>query len=283
MITSAQLIDVKLLRTFMSVAKHKSVTLAAQSLFMTQPAVSQHIKKVEEKLGYNVFNRSDGFQLTHEGTILLKYATESFEIYENLYRELNENKKQYRIAISNLFCPNLVDKILKRFQADFDLCITHYTPFGINQSDIFDEYDMVLSVNMKPTNPGRAINIKRSGYRIISTNNNLEKPQKAIYFNSLSKEEVMDILTDNNIDSSGIENWLSTSSTKIIKNDMASENCIIICPDYISLPECYEITRLRNPGIDLYVWFNEKSLMNIQHVEFVNTFNSLQMNPFNLH
>ncbi|OED59934.1 hypothetical protein A165_23495 [Vibrio tasmaniensis ZS-17] len=44
-------IDVKYLRTFSHVAKHKSFTVAAESLFMTQPAVSQHIKKIENTIG----------------------------------------------------------------------------------------------------------------------------------------------------------------------------------------------------------------------------------------
>jgi len=63
------------IETFLAVWKEKSYTRAAEKLFVTQPAVSQHIRHLEERLGAPLF-RSAGRQLflTEAGTILYRYA-----------------------------------------------------------------------------------------------------------------------------------------------------------------------------------------------------------------
>ena len=45
-------------RVFCMVAKHKSFSKAAQELFLSQPAVSQSIRQLEEQLGAQLFFRS---------------------------------------------------------------------------------------------------------------------------------------------------------------------------------------------------------------------------------
>jgi LysR family transcriptional regulator, transcriptional activator of the cysJI operon len=63
------------IETFLAVWNEKSYTRAAEYLFITQPAVSQHIKHLEERLGTALF-RSVGRQLflTDAGTLLYRYA-----------------------------------------------------------------------------------------------------------------------------------------------------------------------------------------------------------------
>jgi len=67
------------LETFLAVWNEKSYTRAAEKLFVTQPAVSQHIKHLEERLGTPLF-RSVGRQLflTEAGTILYRYAAAAY-------------------------------------------------------------------------------------------------------------------------------------------------------------------------------------------------------------
>jgi DNA-binding transcriptional LysR family regulator len=63
------------IETFLMVWNEKSYTRAAEKLFVTQPAVSQHIKSLEERLGAALF-RSVGRQLhlTDAGLLLYRYA-----------------------------------------------------------------------------------------------------------------------------------------------------------------------------------------------------------------
>ena len=59
------MVDLDLYKLFYTVAKNGSLTKAAQELHISQPAVSQAIKQLENKLGGKLFNRvSRGMELT---------------------------------------------------------------------------------------------------------------------------------------------------------------------------------------------------------------------------
>lgn len=63
------------LRSFAAVARAGHLTRAAERLFISQPAVSAHIKALEEELGVTLFTRTaKGMQLTREGQALLARA-----------------------------------------------------------------------------------------------------------------------------------------------------------------------------------------------------------------
>ena len=63
------------LRTFAAVAQAGHLTRAAEKLFISQPAVSAHIKALEEELGVVLFTRgARGMSLTGQGQALLAHA-----------------------------------------------------------------------------------------------------------------------------------------------------------------------------------------------------------------
>ena len=69
--------------TFLKVAEYLNFTKAAEALYMTQPAVSQQIKQLEEEVGAKVFIRNkNGLILTQQGEIVLKYARRQKALYE---------------------------------------------------------------------------------------------------------------------------------------------------------------------------------------------------------
>jgi DNA-binding transcriptional LysR family regulator len=75
-------------KIFYYVAKFNSITLAAEALYITQPAVSQAIKQLEVSIGGNLFFRtSKGVKLTPEGEVLYTYVSRGYE-----YIELGESK-----------------------------------------------------------------------------------------------------------------------------------------------------------------------------------------------
>ena len=58
-------------KTFYYVARLGSITLAAEALCVSQPAVSQSIRQLEEALGCSLFFRTrSGVQMTPEGKAL---------------------------------------------------------------------------------------------------------------------------------------------------------------------------------------------------------------------
>jgi len=65
-------VDIESMRTFLSVARNRSISRAAQELYATQPTVSLRVKRIEQELGFSVFHRSwKGVELTPEGRHIL--------------------------------------------------------------------------------------------------------------------------------------------------------------------------------------------------------------------
>ena len=69
------MLDIDVLRTFVTIADTGSFSAAANAVFRTPSAVSMQIKKLEEQLGVAVFDRdARSVSLTSDGEILLSYA-----------------------------------------------------------------------------------------------------------------------------------------------------------------------------------------------------------------
>ena len=69
-----------LYRVFVSVARLHSITLAAEELYISQPAVSHSVARLEEALGCRLFARTPrGVRLTSEGETLYPYAAAALE------------------------------------------------------------------------------------------------------------------------------------------------------------------------------------------------------------
>lgn len=70
-------------KVFYYVAKCGSVTQAAAKLSISQPAVSQSIKQLEQEVGTKLFIRAPkGIRLTAEGEVLFRYVSEGYEQME---------------------------------------------------------------------------------------------------------------------------------------------------------------------------------------------------------
>ena len=78
-------------KVFYTAAYHASLTVAAKELSISQPAVSQTIKLLEEELGAKLFTRvSRGIRLTPEGELLYPFAEQAVKSVEQGERKLQE-------------------------------------------------------------------------------------------------------------------------------------------------------------------------------------------------
>ena len=76
-----------------TVAKHGSISRAAQELFVSQPYLSSMIKKLEEELGFPIFHRSrNGISLTATGQAFISSACrillELHKLYSRFKRKI---------------------------------------------------------------------------------------------------------------------------------------------------------------------------------------------------
>lgn len=86
--------DINQLEVLVTVAKEKSFSRAAEVLNRTQPAISQGIRRLEQEIGEELFDRSskDG-TLTLAGEVLLDYARQMLnlrQMAQNAIKELRE-------------------------------------------------------------------------------------------------------------------------------------------------------------------------------------------------
>lgn len=106
--------DIKLLLYFKVLAKHLNFSKAAKELGITQPTLSQQIKKFEQNLGVTLILRSSsGNTLTEAGELLLKRSDTIDSLLETTLVELNKFSVSERIALTiGVFPGELSDLIV---------------------------------------------------------------------------------------------------------------------------------------------------------------------------
>ena len=71
--------NLELYKIFIAVAKEKNITRASEKLNISQPAVTRHIKNLENELNVILFNRTKGMELTEAGKKLYNEISTSIE------------------------------------------------------------------------------------------------------------------------------------------------------------------------------------------------------------
>lgn len=107
-------------RIFYAVAKAGNISKAAKELYISQPAISKSISKLEDSLNTTLFTRnSRGVQLTEEGQVLFEHTQAAFEelnIGEQELKRIREfNLGHIRIGVSNTLCRFIMVTYLKGF------------------------------------------------------------------------------------------------------------------------------------------------------------------------
>ena len=100
---------------FYTVANAGNISKAAKELYISQPAISKSIQKLEENLGCKLFSRSSrGVVLTDEGQLLYGHVKEAFETLtlgeDKLKRSIDLGVGHLQIGVSShsanlYFCP----------------------------------------------------------------------------------------------------------------------------------------------------------------------------------
>lgn len=113
-------VNLELYRIFYIVAISGSISKAAEVLFISQPAITFQIKKLEEELKVSLFTRTKhGVVLTEEGSVLFDYVKKGLETIENGENALsnlrNLESGVIRIGASTTVCRHVVMPYLEVF------------------------------------------------------------------------------------------------------------------------------------------------------------------------
>jgi DNA-binding transcriptional LysR family regulator len=112
------------LQVFHAVAKHRSFTKAAETLFMTQPAVTFQVKQLEEHFNVRLFERGHGqISLTDAGQVVFDYAERILGLSSELDARMKDLTGQVAgpllIGASMTIADYLLPQVLGEFKARF--------------------------------------------------------------------------------------------------------------------------------------------------------------------
>lgn len=107
---------------FHEVAKRRSFSMAAEELYISQPAVSKHIRELEQKIGIGLIRRGrGGFHLTDAGEILFKHTHKISSHLLEIENALGVLKKDHhgvlKLGTTESYAKCLMPKLLSGFQA----------------------------------------------------------------------------------------------------------------------------------------------------------------------
>lgn len=144
--TTVMLEDFRL-KVFVTVAKERSFTKAAEVLGVTQPAVSQNIAELEKGLETRLFDRlRSEVVLTEEGKVFLRYADRILSAAaeaDMLFSSLSQST--VRIAASEEIYTYFISPALESF--------SKVHPTVKFERAMFDDADLIVSISLSSASP----------------------------------------------------------------------------------------------------------------------------------
>ena len=146
--------ELRQLRLFIEVAKHKSITKAAENMHISQPALSKSLMTLEDELGMTLIIRTNKTSdLTDAGKVVLEYALRMTVLVDEMKTTLidmtNLSRGQINIGlppfIGSLFFPRVMAKFHHAFP-NIELNITEYGGARVVKSVEEGEFELGVAV-----------------------------------------------------------------------------------------------------------------------------------------
>jgi len=172
----------KALQAFRYAAEAQSFKLAAEQMYVTQAAVSQQIKALEQHLGQKLFRRMvREVELTPEGRQLLPYVSKAFTALEQGVASLGQDPNPNRLTLSVLpsFAGRWLVPRLGAFQQLHPELTIHLSPNL--QLASFEDNDLDLAIRFGPGNdPGLSAHLLQKEYLLPVCHPSLIDTEKLI-------------------------------------------------------------------------------------------------------
>jgi DNA-binding transcriptional LysR family regulator len=156
---TAPVLDPDLLKAFLAVAEHRSFTRAAATLNRTQSAVSVQIRRLEERLGAQLFQRTRaGVALTAAGDELLVYARRLLDLNAEAVDALYTRKREavVRLGVMDDYGTIVIPPLLAHFakshpdiRVEIETGLTATMPARLGEA-----YDLVIAMHPEGSGDG---------------------------------------------------------------------------------------------------------------------------------
>lgn len=116
--------DTRMIEYFIEIANENSLTAAASKLYLSQPALSQQLKKLEDLIGTPLFHRhGNSLELTDAGKIFLNGAQSMMHVKNQAYQQISSLKRHAADSIQGIIQSNFSEGfetfVLPEFQQRF--------------------------------------------------------------------------------------------------------------------------------------------------------------------
>jgi DNA-binding transcriptional LysR family regulator len=118
------MLDLLLLRSFVTVVEEGGFTAAANRLHLTQPAISGHLRRLESQLGKSLLKRTTrSIELTPDGECLLSYARAMLTLNRDALAQLSDPTAHgcLRLGVAEDLAHERLMTTLKRFTKSYPL------------------------------------------------------------------------------------------------------------------------------------------------------------------
>lgn len=150
--------NLPLYRIFYEVARTENISRTSKELYISQPAISKSISKLESNLKTTLFTRnSRGVQLTEDGRMLYKHVQAAFDALARGEDEIRQNQElgigQLRIGVSNTLCRYMLLPYLKGFISDHPhIKISIFSQSSSKSLDMLDQGQIDVGLVAEPRN-----------------------------------------------------------------------------------------------------------------------------------
>jgi DNA-binding transcriptional LysR family regulator len=192
-------INLNHLRIFYYAAKEKNLTKAAESLFVTQPAVTMQIKALEQHLEVPLFRKRGKFlELTDEGTVLFKYAERIFGVVDELEHALKGFATLARgsliIGTTRSFARYLMPGLLSAYQEKYPgvkVSLEVGSSSEIAEGVATFKYDLAIVGRIPLPSKVKAITFKPEEFCVVASPHHPLAKKGTLSWQELEKEPII--------------------------------------------------------------------------------------------
>ncbi len=140
----------------LEIANRSSVSQAAQKLYLSQSALSQQLRRLEEELGYSLFARTaNGLQLTPEGQRFCDQAAPVAERWAEFCKSVQKRHKNEQLRLrlgigSRVYSNDLFSNVIEYFDARPEIEVTFFTEAGVDVVEALRKGELDLALDRLP-------------------------------------------------------------------------------------------------------------------------------------
>lgn len=259
---------------FLLVAENLSFSKAAEDLFISQPAVTKHIKELESRLNIALFERKGNkIYLTKAGKLIYTHLKKIKQAYQEMEFELGRLNDTFkgvlRIGASSTISQYLIPKVIAAFHKRYpkiELHLLNGNSFEVEQKLFENEIDLGLVENVSSQSSIKYIDFFDDELVIVTGSNSVYAKKKTLSAEDLQTlpivlrekgsgtlEVIQKALSKYNIPIDKLNILIHLGSTEAIKNFLCDFDGIAVVSVSSIEKELRlkEITQLELKGIRL--------------------------------